>query len=234
MKRPERPSAVLVVAILQICFGSLGLLGSLCGGGMQLAGGAKMFAPPPGAQAPPDVEGMMRAKVPYYMAVQYGGLALGLVSGTVMVVGAIGLLKVRPWGRHLTIGYACYNIVSSILGFIFTMTVTRPIMKEVWAELRADPKLPPQAANVLSMTETFTSFFIYASLVFLVYPISLLIVMFLPHVREAFHPTAPGPVDEEFEDEGFDDEGDGAIRPGEAPAPPREEPIQPGEESGER
>jgi hypothetical protein len=229
MKRPERPGAVLVVAILQICFGSLGLCGSLCGGGAQLAGGAKVFTPPAGAQAQPDVEGMMRARVPYYTAMEYGGAVLGLIAGTVMLVSAIGLLKLRPWARYLTIGYACYNIVSSIFGFIFSLTVTLPVMREVWAEMRADPKLPPQAVSVMNITETITTAMIYASFIFLVYPIALLVVMFLPHVKAAFRPAPLQPRTDEGPDEEFDDDATEEVPPGETPDAPREDGVQPGE-----
>jgi hypothetical protein len=240
MRRPERPSAVLVVAILQICFGSLALLGSLCGGGLQLAGGARMFAPPPGAQAPPDVEGMIRARVPYYTAMQYGGAILGTIAGAVMIISAIGLLKMRPWARGLTIGYACYNIISTIVSFVFALTVTLPVTKELFEEMRADPKFPPQMGNFMTMMESMTRVITYASLAFLAYPIALLIVMFLPHVREAFRAAAhPRPDDEEYEDEDYDDEADAAGKEaaarGETPsAAPPEERIQPGEDPGER
>jgi hypothetical protein len=230
MKRPERPSAVLVVAILQICFGSLGLLGSLCGGGAQLAGGSQVFTPPAGAQAPPDVDEMMSARVPYYTAFQAGGAVLGLISGTVMIVSAIGLLKLRPWARHLTIGYACYDIVSLILNFIFSVTVSLPVMNEVWAEMRADPKFPAQAAPIMNITETLTTALIYAYPVFLVYPIALLVVMFLPHVREAFRPVPLRPADKEE----LDDESVAAGEEAAPPDAPREEGVQPGEEAGER
>jgi hypothetical protein len=232
MTRPERPSAVLVVAILQICFGSLGLLGNLCCGGLQLAGGSMAFAPPPGAQALPDVDAIMRAKLPHYAAMQYGGLALGLIAGTVMLVGGIGLLRMRPWARWLSIGYACYNIVSSIIGFIFTLTVTLPAMREVLAE-----PLPQQAFSAMSMAEAMTTLILYGSLVLLVYPIALLIVMFLPHVREPFRAQTAGPADEDFEDDDFDDEdapAAGGAPPLQKPDAAREEGIQPGDEPRER
>jgi hypothetical protein len=226
MKRPERPSSVLVVAILQIAFGSLGLLFSLCGGAMQLAGGAKVFAPPGGAQAVgPDVEGMIRARVPYYDTWQAGGLALGVLSGAVMLVSGIGLLRMRSWARRVTIGYAFYNIVVTIVNFVFALTVTAPVMREVLAEVRADPKLPPQAVSIINLTETFATVGTYAGLALLAYPIILLAVMFFPHVREAFRAAALPPAREEEDgDQEYDDE------PGDEESPPGAA----DEEAGER
>jgi hypothetical protein len=225
MRKPERPSSVLVVAILQIGFGSLVLLSNLCAGAIQLGGGAKMFAPPAGAQAAPDVDGMIRARVPYYDAWQAGGVALGVVAGTVMLVSGIGLLRMRPWARKVTIGYACYNIVSTIANFVFAVTVTAPVMKEVLEEMRADPKLPPQAAGVITMTEMIGKIGTYSSLAFLAYPVILLAIMFFPHVRAAFRAASLPPAkDEDLADEEYDDE------PGEEESPP----AAPGEEAGER
>jgi hypothetical protein len=216
---------VLVVAILQILFGSLGLLFGLCGGAIQLGGGAKMFTPPGAQAAGPDVEGMIRARVPYYDAWQAGGVVLGIAAGAVMLVSGIGLLRMRSWARKVTIGYACYNIVVTIANFVFALTVTAPIMKEVMAEIRADPKLPPQAVSVINMTETFTTIGTYSGLVLLAYPIILLAVMFFPHVREAFRAAALPPAkDEEDGDWEYDDEPDDEESP----------PGAAGEEPGER
>lgn len=44
--RRERPAIVLVMAILQIVFGSIGLLANLCNGGIQLAGGPRCSSRP--------------------------------------------------------------------------------------------------------------------------------------------------------------------------------------------
>ncbi len=94
----HRPAGVLVMAILLLIFGSLGLLGSLCGGAITLAGGAKTFTvqPPPGAKPPPDADSMMKARIPYYATYQAVGLVLGMVAGGVMILCGLGLLGMRP------------------------------------------------------------------------------------------------------------------------------------------
>ncbi len=238
MRAPDRPSVVLVVAILQICFGSLGLVGSLCGGAIQLAGGAKAFTPqpPPGAKAPaqPDVEAIMRKRMPYYGAIQGGQIALSIVSGSVMLISGIGLLKMRPWARKVTIGYACYNILMTIAGVVFAVTVSVPAMKDAFEEMRADPNMAG-AGPMIGMMESAATAGAYVSLILVVYPITLLVIMFLPHVREAFAIAAlpPGKEDdygdEDFDDDDYDDRR-GKAPPGEAPRAGREEGIQPADE----
>jgi hypothetical protein len=219
MKRPNRPAIVVVMAIMQIVFGSLGLLRGLCGVGLQLAGGAKAFAVPAGPQQPqvPDVDALLRAKIPHYELMQYGQLALGVLSGTVMILSGVGLLRLRPWGRRLTIGYACYNIAMTILGVVFFYAVSKQVMEEIFANMQADPKLPPQAKTALGITEAFATLTPLLQIGLLVYPIALLVVMFLTDVRKAFRGpgtgTAEEPVEddeddeEEFEDDGGADEG---------------------------
>ncbi len=155
MKRPYRPSAVMVVAIMQITFGALGLLSNLCNVGIQAAGGTKAFTPPAGAAGPqtPDVEAMLRARVPHYDLFVYGQLTVSLIACTVMIVSGVGLLRLRPWARRVTIGYAFYNIAMTVFGVVFALLVTRPLMEDYFAQLRADPKLPPAAVPTLNMTE---------------------------------------------------------------------------------
>jgi len=220
--RQQRPAGIQVIAILLLLFGSLGALGGVCGLGLQLAGGAKIFVvtPAPGAPAPPDTEGMMRARIPYYDAMQYGGAALGAIVGGVMIASGIGLLKMRPWARVLAIIYACYNVVATIGSFVFNIAVVLPVMREVFAEVGADPKLPPLAAQIFNMTMAFTTAMMYAMLLFLVWPAAILIVMFHPRVRAAFQPKPREFIPEE-------DDAEEAVE-GETETP-REDGIKPGD-----
>jgi hypothetical protein len=228
MKRPERPSAVLVVAILELSFGGLALVAGLCGILGLLIG--RLITGLPGAQARPNVEAIMRAKVPYYDAIQCVDVTLTLLTGIVLITSGIGLLRLRPWVRWLTIGYACWYIVSSILRFLFALTVIQPIMHEVIAEMRADPKMPPQAGHFLDMSESIGTSAAYVPLIFLAVPIAILIIMFLPHVKAAFRPIPPQlSEEEEFED---DDRSEEEVPPSEAPVAPREEHVQPGDNKG--
>lgn len=234
--RRYRPGSVLVVAILQIAFGALNLLEKLCGLGFQLAGGNKIFAPPgsPQAAQQPDVEGFLREKLPYYDAMRYGGMALGLVVGTVMIVSGVGLLKMRRWGRRMTIGYACYSILRTILSIVFAFIVAVPLMREFVARELEKPNLPaPQAMALKWMDTSFTIATYVPLLRSLSYPIVVLIVMFLPHVRAEFRAERVAAVEEDEGEEadGLPDEADeadtpreqdgdsGAVKNPDAPAP---------------
>jgi hypothetical protein len=195
--RRATPTIVTVIAIIQIFFGATGLVRHLCSGTWQLAGGARAFTPA-GAQAaaPPDIEALMRARVPHYEAFVYAGLIGGLVSGAVCVVSGIGLLRLRPWARWVTIGYACYFIISDLAGFIYALTVLQPVMDQIIAEQALQPNLPVQGAMAFNIAMKITAIAPYLSLVLLPYPIVLLAVMFLPNVREAFRRQASASAEE--------------------------------------
>ena len=102
---------------------------NVCGTGFQLAGGNAAFMPTGSPQAAQqqqmqkDMEDLMGRKIPHYKSWQYFGLSLGLLSGTVMLASGIGLLKMRPWARRLTIIYACYNILNTIV----TVVIASPL-----------------------------------------------------------------------------------------------------------
>jgi hypothetical protein len=133
----------------------------------------------------------------------------------------------RPWARWLTIGYACYYIVSTIIGVVFAFLVTVPIMKELFEDMRADPNIPPAAWRILNMTETIATLTPYFQLFLLVYPLALLLVLFMPDVRAAFR----GEPADHAEDEDFDDEDEAldveGIQPGDGAVKPQDKAIQP-------
>jgi hypothetical protein len=112
----QRTGGMLTFGILNIVFGSLGLLGSLLmilGGGLLAAGGAAMEAEMAG-----EAEGMGA------MAAAGGGIfaIIGLVMAVCCALGiasGVGLIKVAPWGRTLTIVVSVGIIGLNLLG-LFT------------------------------------------------------------------------------------------------------------------
>jgi hypothetical protein len=192
MKQRKPPNAVLGVAIFQIAFGAIALLSApyalLQAGG----GGMFFFSGFPGAEEQRQFQDDLNKtleELPYYRPMQYGGIALGLVVGAAMIVSAIGLLKMRAWARRLTIGYACYSMLNTIGGFIYTLLYVLPAMDAFVETERQKPNLPPGLAPVLGIMSPLMTVIAFATLLFLAYPIVLLVVLFRPHVREAFRPT---------------------------------------------
>ncbi len=115
----HRTGGMTAIGVLNIIFGALGgLVGLLVvlGGGFMAGGGAMM-----GAEGS-DEAGMMGGGL-----AAMGGLVMLLGLGTLtinllLLIGGIGVLKVAPWGRTLSIAYGALGVL--IYGATLTGGVT--------------------------------------------------------------------------------------------------------------
>jgi energy-converting hydrogenase Eha subunit A len=100
---PAVPAAVKVFGILNLVFGSLGLLCSPF----------SLFA----MKQAPHIYGnqpLMRAWLPI-------SVGLGLVGGTVLLASGVGLCRRRVWGRKLAVYYAIFALVVGIFSSVLTV-----------------------------------------------------------------------------------------------------------------
>jgi hypothetical protein len=242
MKQPKRPNAVTGVAIFQIVFGVLSLLSIPYLLWIQLGGGTMFFVGGnfPGAaeqqQFQDDFNNALQ-NAPYYQTIQWVELVVSLVVGTVMIVGGLGLMKMRVWARWLTIGYACFSIVNTLLGFFYNLFYLIPAVEAFLAQERQKPKPPPGLAFTLSIMGPMMTVVTFLTLLIIVYPIVLLIVLFRPHVREAFRGQALAREDAEARDAGVEEVEDSSEKGPEADDrtdDPPEKRIRPREEFEDR
>jgi hypothetical protein len=194
MKR-ERPPAVLVMGILNLVFGGLGLLNSCCGGVSILA---MLFwpLPEPVPGAPPQTQGLAIFKpirdglleIPYFKVFSIGGQFFALLTATMLVIAGIGLLRMRKWGRTLSLVYAFAVIAIHTTIVVVQVTYLNKAVAEVMAKM---PAPAPGAPNLAGNTTFNNIVAIATGILAVLYSIALIIVMFLPVVRKAF---ADGPV----------------------------------------
>ena len=121
---------------------------------------------------------------PGYAAWMKITIPLGFLAAGVSIAAGIGLLKLKSWGRTLSIGYGIYAIVAGLLGvmlsFIFVM---QPLMQQ------ASQKSGPESAALIGGAIGGTIGGCFG----MIYPVLLLIFMFRPKVVAAFRPPAePG------------------------------------------
>jgi len=184
----KRPPVILVIAILSLIGGSLGLLGSICGGAMQLAGGNKMFAGGGGQQdqeqqkLQEDIDKAIE-KGPGGKLVRYGEMGMDLVLSLLMVIGGIGLLSMQSWARTLTIVYAILSIVNHIFSLIYALAFTIPATNEVIQEFTAKDQ---QAAQFVSFMRVILIGGAILGFLFIAYPIFVLIAMLRRSIAVAF------------------------------------------------
>jgi hypothetical protein len=167
----QRPTSVTVFGVLNIVFGALGFF-------------AMMFTvivfilPLPTANNP--VLEIMRNS-PGYTVWMKLAVPLGFLATGVSIAAGAGLLKLKSWGRTLSIGYAIYSIVACLLGAVLNyIFIMQPLME------RASQKSGPEAAALIggAIGGTFGSCF------GMIYPVLLLIFMLRPNVVAAFRPPA--------------------------------------------
>jgi len=167
----QRPASVTVFGILNIVFSVFGIIGMLFS--------LLLFLP----QAPennPVVK--LLHDSPAYAAWLKFSLVPGAVMCVVLLAAGIGLLKLKPWARKASIGYAIYAmimvVVSTVVNYFLMM---RPLLEQ------AQQKSGPEAAGAIGGAIGGTIGGCFG----LVYPVLLLIFMMRANVKSAFASGQP-------------------------------------------
>jgi hypothetical protein len=134
-----RPTILTVFGILNIVFGSFGLL---CTPVSALA----LFIPQPAmpnGQVNPALAAMQD---PGYRTFMIFSLVMGMIAAACLLAAGIGLLKQRSWGRTISIGYAGYSLVMVVIGLIISYTyIVSPLMAK--AQQNNDPTIQAGAVG---------------------------------------------------------------------------------------
>jgi len=178
----KRPTSVTVFGILNIVFAILGF----CGIAFQLAQpfvqeAIEEFAEKAAADAGQEIK-----KDPIQEAIKndpnlkmLGQISNGLsaVATVALLAAGIALLKMKSWGRTLSILYAIYDIVSKIVFAVLNLLIMMPLIA---AQQDAGGPAAEAIGGIVAGS-------IGCGLIFtLIYPILLLIFMLRSNVREAF------------------------------------------------
>src|SRR5262245_54997688 len=110
----QRPASVTVMGILNIVFGSLGLLCYVCVGVMFLALMGSTAGFPGGVNPIQDMMNFMERQIPGYKAIMISSLILGFLLSVLLLVSGIGLLNMQGWARVLSILYSIIMILVQI------------------------------------------------------------------------------------------------------------------------
>jgi hypothetical protein len=188
----KRPTAVLVMAILNFVIGGGGFLCSLCNGiGVAFLA---LLVNQPGMANDPDIRELrevfssMMQHVPLFMPFAISSTVAGLLMNILLIVAGIGLLKMGRWGRTLCIVYGVVQILIEIGELVFRIVYLNPAIEQ-WNRNFAAPHGPMRAqANnpFLSNPAANSAIEVVGTIFGMAYAIALLIIMFLPHVSAAF------------------------------------------------
>jgi len=168
----QRPTAVTVFGILNLIFAGLGLCGVVLG-----VFALVIMANLPEGEMPPNTQ-LELLKNPTYKAYSFAMIGVNSIATIVLAIAGIGLLKLRPWGRSLSIGYGAYAIIMQLVGLVVSfLFVVRPMMDA--AEQGNDPQAQAQMIGGVVGA-------VFGGCFGLIYPVLLLIFMFRSNVKAAF------------------------------------------------
>lgn len=181
--KPERPVVVLVFAILNIIFGSLGTLAMCCVGVMTAFLGVAFSNAPAGASIPrfpPDVV--------VYLAII---VVSHLILSVLLLASGIGLLNMRAWARRASIAYGVVTITMSIINMPVSIIFVAPQMEKWQKAVHEETQKQQQLQGIRTYQSNQSPFAnavssIGGAIIGMAYAIALLVVMFLPQVRDAF------------------------------------------------
>ncbi|HEY7308619.1 MAG TPA: hypothetical protein VH643_04565 [Gemmataceae bacterium] len=201
--RRQRTTPILVIAILHLVGGGLGLILSLCGcGGLVMTNALSSAIPTvpqrPGQPPPPpsaaDTMKYYNDHIPGYRAFTFGGLALSLMLDIMLLAAGIGLLNVQPWARWLSLVYAPISILNRLVSFVYQLVWVLPVTQELYAK-------NPAMAGMSSFVTIGGGIGLVVSLLFILYPIAVVVLMLLPSTAAAFRGELPSREDDYGEDD---------------------------------
>ncbi|MDQ3814551.1 MAG: hypothetical protein M3347_11445 [Armatimonadota bacterium] len=163
----QRPTPLTVFGVLNIVFGAFTLLiapfalyGSL----------ARQ-----GATGNPVLD--MMAASPGLRTWQITSAVLGIIAAIVLIAAGIGLLRMLPWGRLLSMGYSIYAIFIAVIGVpINYFLLVRPLLAQV-----SQSNDPAVTAGAIGGAVGGS----FGSCIGLIYPVLLLYFMTRPDIIQA-------------------------------------------------
>jgi hypothetical protein len=186
----QRPTSVFVLAILNLIWGGLAAVGSLCFGGITVASPYLMGLSGPPGGTPPRMP-------PVFLGYVVVTTALTFVLSAVLVRTGLGLLRMRPWARTWCLAVAWANLAATAADLAVQETVLRPHTQQYLADVRrwqgATPAPSPVAVQagtdmgtVLGVVSNYA-----VSVFFVLFSLVQLAILLRPSVRAAFARQGP-------------------------------------------
>jgi len=166
-----RPTALLVLGIINIIYGLFGVCGSV---GSVINLYLEAFGPPAAAQNP--MAKLMEDNV-FFKIITMGQVGTGFLFSMLLVIAGVMLINVNPRGRTLSIAYVVYSFVYLILAIITLTMMYGPMRENFVAQ-----GMPPETVGIV----LFIGFGLGACLGVL-YPCILLFFMFRPSIVQALN-----------------------------------------------
>lgn len=169
----QRPTAVTVLAVLNIGFAVIGVFGMMATLTM-LRGGSDSSNP------------VLRTMTenPTYMAWLRMSVPISSVCLVALLISGIGLLRLQNWARLLAIVYAIVAIIIGIIGIF--VNVTCLVMPMLQRANQSGPELAAAIGGAIGGT--------IGGVVGMIYPVVLIVFLVRKNIVAAFRPVQPPPT----------------------------------------
>lgn len=132
---------------------------------------------------------LLHKEVPAYLAVEVSNYVLMLVLSVLLLIAAIGLLRMKSWAWGITVFSAAATVLVHAAHGVYQWIYVNPVMAR-WTEELFHKNPPPPGTPDFSGLANNPVIKALSTAVALTlnigFPIALLIIMFLPQVRAAF------------------------------------------------
>jgi uncharacterized Tic20 family protein len=191
----KRPGILTAVAVLNIVFGSLGLICScIYGLGVTVLMTASRNNPNLQWSALADVADLLKSEIPSYLPVEISVALYFVVFSSLLIVAGIGLLYIANWARVLSFIFAISTILTQGAYLVYTFVIVFPALARIQARFGGADAIESRLSQIARVG--------FISLV-IIYAIVLFILLLSPSVSAAFARRNGG--DFYSGDEGYDD-----------------------------
>ena len=163
----KRPTAVTIFGILNIVFAAIGFF--------SLIASFILFLPQMANTHNPIIQ-LIHDNPSFALWMKFS-LVMGFAATGVVLAAGIGLLKLKPWARLLSIGYAIYSVVMIVVGSVVNyFFMLRPLLEQ------AHQKTGPEAVGAMAGAIGG----MVGGCFGMIYPVLLLVFMLKANVKAAF------------------------------------------------
>lgn len=167
----RRPTSVVLLAVLHLAMGICFLLCGIIAGGQIALKSALVNDPELKERFNPDtdVEPFLERETPFYWEIQYANAAFPLLMALAILAAGVGLLRLKPWSRTVSLFCAVACIVAMALNVYYTLAFLRPAMMKYAETLPAE----------VNVAKTSFDYLVYATIAACAVPFASAIVVII-------------------------------------------------------
>ena len=165
--KTKRPGTVIAAAVLLIIYGAVNLTCAICAGASFLG---------KDADDPMQLDAMIEKDLPTYNIIQTGIAVSNLLVGGMMIVSALGVLRLMRSARIIALILGTYDVLMAILNSIYSIIFVFPVTERIFAQVAQNqPPMPLDFAQFMNGSLWFMLLFSLVTCLALCIPVIILL-----------------------------------------------------------